>query len=120
MTMIELVPSHARAQVTILDGSDGNVAYAWRANSAEPKTIDDLLVFHDCDHNVMLGNATAAIAAGEERNIESIEAFIGWSMTGAGAHDLIAVDPLHIEASVYWPECCGIHGFIRDGRWVSA
>lgn len=38
--------------------------------------------------------------------------------------DLIAWEPLHIEPSVQFlddqlqPSCC--HGFIREGRWVSA
>ncbi|WP_019137641.1 hypothetical protein [Cellulomonas massiliensis] len=40
-----------------------------------------------------------------------------WMPAGVGAHDLIQREQLYIEASVYWPDCCGMHGFIRDGRW---
>ena len=115
MTLVKLAPNdHAEIDVTILDGSDGKVAYAWRANpdDAENLTIHDLLVLHDCDKNVMLAQPGVT-------RPDTITPFIGWSATGVGAHDLISVDPLHIEASVYWPSCCGIHGWIREGRWVS-
>lgn len=40
-------------------------------------------------------------------------------VTTGERHQLITVDPLHIEASV---KCvgCGDHGFIRNGKWVAA
>jgi hypothetical protein len=43
----------------------------------------------------------------------------GWALTGTGKHTLVARDPLHLEASVLHT-CCGKHGYIRDGAWVSA
>lgn len=43
-----------------------------------------------------------------------------WSPAGVGAHTLVTEEPLHLEPSLLWSDCCGMHGFIRDGRWVSA
>lgn len=93
------------------------VAYSWgMPASADPAThvptIDDLIVWHDCTHSVWRADPTKPPAL--------IDVYDGWHPTGVGAHDLIAVDPLHIEASVYWPDCCGMHGWIRDGRWTDA
>lgn len=34
-------------------------------------------------------------------------------------HEVLSTDPLHIEASILC-EDCGTHGWVRDGRWVSA
>ena len=28
------------------------------------------------------------------------------------------LDKLTLRASVIWPDCCGMHGFITDGVWV--
>lgn len=38
---------------------------------------------------------------------------------GTSAHQLVSRDPLHIEPSLLW-NCCGQHGWIREGRWVQA
>lgn len=43
-----------------------------------------------------------------------------WALAGTGGHTLVAREPLHLEPSVYWPDCCGLHGWVRDGRWTSA
>lgn len=72
--------------------------------SGHVHTINCLWVWHNCSE--VLGQAT--IAPGQRW---------GWRATGVGAHTLVTESPLHIEASVYWPDCCGLHGFIRDGRW---
>ncbi|MDX3527145.1 hypothetical protein P1P75_11995 [Streptomyces sp. ID05-39B] len=42
-----------------------------------------------------------------------------WVAAGTGAHTLVSRDPLHLEPSLLW-NCCGIHGFVRNGQWVSA
>lgn len=91
---------------------DEKVAYSWgRCEHVEDvahiHTIDCLWVWHDCDQT--LGAET--VAPGQR---------FGWRPAGVSAHTLISIEPLHLEASVYWPDCCGMHGFIRDGRWVSA
>jgi hypothetical protein len=89
------------------------VRYEWKRCEVvghapgEPHTIHCLWVWHDCQQ--ILGPDT--VAPGLRK---------GWSATGVGLHDLIAVEPLHIEASVYWPACCGMHGFIRNGSWRPA
>ncbi|MFZ5850340.1 MAG: hypothetical protein ACOYY2_02960 [Actinomycetota bacterium] len=44
----------------------------------------------------------------------------GWGLAGVGAHDVVSRDPLTLSPSVSWPSCCGLHGFVRAGRWVSA
>lgn len=87
------------------------VAYTWTCNPKEPDhqhVIECLWVWHDC-----------SMGLDPERARRSHESR-GWGPTGVAAHDLIAVDPLHIEASVYWPACCGMHGWIRDGKWIDA
>ena len=40
-------------------------------------------------------------------------------VTSGKYHTLHSRDPLHVEASVLCPDC-GDHGWIRDGKWVSA
>lgn len=70
-----------------------------------------LVVWHWCEHRLWAGRA------GYD---EDPAGYRFWAPAGVGAHDLISVDPLHLEASVYWPDCCGLHGFIRDGRWADA
>lgn len=84
------------------------VAYSWTCGAEHDHTIDCLWVWHDCDLNL--------------RPVDPhwTSRYVGWKPTGVGAHDLISVSPLHIEASVYWPACCGMHGWIRDGRWIDA
>jgi hypothetical protein len=38
-----------------------------------------------------------------------------------GHHTLVSEDPLHIEPSLLCPDpACGLHGFIRDGKWETA
>lgn len=39
-------------------------------------------------------------------------------MIGNG-HTIVQDDPLTIEASILCPDC-GTHGWVRNGRWVSA
>ncbi|HUX70402.1 MAG TPA: hypothetical protein VMV41_07830 [Cellulomonadaceae bacterium] len=68
-----------------------------------------ICVWHWCDHHLW---------AGRDHYDEHRDEYIGWTPAGAGAHDVISLDPLHLEPSVYWPDCCGMHGFIRDGQWV--
>lgn len=86
----------------------GGVAYTWsRCGGADhPHTIDCLWVWHDC--GLILGPTSEA--PGET---------FGWRPAGVGAHTLVQADPLTITASVYWPDCCGMHGFITEGQYVA-
>jgi hypothetical protein len=42
-----------------------------------------------------------------------------WIAANTESHTLVAREPLHLEPSLLWT-CCGTHGFVRDGKWVSA
>lgn len=102
--------------VQTLEGTD-KVVYSWSIflgvdEATHVKTIRDLLVWHDCDKNVWRGdpNKTQSV----------IDNYLGWHPTGVNLHTLVSVEPLHIEASVYWPTCCGMHGWIRGGSWTDA
>lgn len=41
-----------------------------------------------------------------------------WAGQSTDNHQLVSRDPLHLEPSLLWP-CCGTHGFVRNGEWVS-
>lgn len=82
--------------------------YSWTCGQKHDHVITCLWVWHYCDLNL------------RPPPDHWTTTYIGWNPTGVGLHDLIAQDPLHIEASVYWPACCGMHGWIRDGKWVDA
>jgi hypothetical protein len=43
----------------------------------------------------------------------------GWVGAGTAAHTLVSREPLHLEPSLLW-NCCGTHGFVRDGAWIPA
>lgn len=42
-----------------------------------------------------------------------------WSYAGTRLHTVVAREPLHLEPSIGWMECCGRHGWIRGGLWES-
>lgn len=84
-----------------------NIAYAWRCGEDHEHTIMCLWIWHDC--SLILGPET--VAPGER---------FGWRPSGVGLHTLVQRDPLTLTASLYWPDCCGLHGFITDGKWVPA
>lgn len=41
-----------------------------------------------------------------------------WIPAGVRAHDFVSGNPLTISPSIYWPDCCGMHGFLTDGVWA--
>jgi hypothetical protein len=48
-----------------------------------------------------------------------------WSWIGSlgavvSGHTIASFDPLHVEGSLLCPRGCGDHGFVRQGRWVTA
>ncbi len=84
---------------------------AYRFDPSSGTGHGGLLVYHWCEHRLWAGRA----------GYDADPAFYRfWAPAGVGAHELVSVDPLHLEPSVYWPDCCGLHGFIRAGRWVDA
>lgn len=42
-----------------------------------------------------------------------------WMVAGTRGHTLVAHDPIHLEPSLLWSDCCGLHGFLRGGRWTA-
>jgi len=72
-----------------------------------PKDSAHLLVWHDCAKVFGEGTETPG-----ER--------FGWRAAGVGMHTVTQVEPLTLVASLYWPDCCGLHGWITDGRWINA
>jgi len=75
--------------------------------SSHVHDITCLWVWHDCGQ--ILGEDTIMPGAR-----------FGWRPGGVRAHTLVQIDPLTITASVYWPDCCGKHGFITNGAWIAA
>ncbi|WP_406365313.1 hypothetical protein [Streptomyces sp. NBC_00645] len=65
--------------------------------------------------NPMLWHWCAALA-----NVPEEHTVTGpWVAAGTGAHTLVSREPLHLEPSLLW-NCCGLHGFVRDGAWIPA
>lgn len=97
------------------------VAYQWvegepaAHHAAAAPAGRTLLVWHWCDRSEW-----RAAAMREGRVFLEEYAAPEWVPSGAGAHDLLAAQPLHLEPSVYWPTCCGLHGWIRNGAWTDA
>lgn len=94
-----------------------DVAYSWTCNKKETgefpnhiHTIECLWIWHFCNMSVNQVSAD---------RVNRLEGFFGWKPGGVGLHTLVSISPLHLEASLYWPDCCGMHGWIRDGKWVS-
>ena len=109
MTLIHFAFMDQEVEVELLGEK---VAYSWtchyREESDHIHTIGCLSVWHNCDLNLkpVADHWTSR--------------YTGWQLAGVGAHTLMSLSPLHLEPSVYWSSCCGIHGFIREGKWVDA
>lgn len=83
------------------------VAWGWTGVGSDRV----LYVWHWCDHHLW---------AGRDHYDTHRDEYRMWTPAGVAAHALISTDPLHLEPSVYWPDCCGLHGFIRNGVWTDA
>ena len=68
-----------------------------------PRDSAHLLVWHHC----------ALLAA-------SPGPWSGWRAAGVPDHTVITPEPLTLVASLYWPDCCGLHGWITEGKWINA
>lgn len=105
-TLNEFPPHH----VTVTMHAD-NVASGWIRDHGEdgpiPHDIDHLWVWHVCDGS-LLPNRDRLIPGYYPR----------WVPTGVRAHTLVQDDPLTLTASLFWPLCCGLHGFITNGLWT--
>ena len=70
--------------------------------------IRRIVVWHWCDKSIIRAKP----------GVDPEQAKPQWIMGGVGKHDLHGVKPLHLEPSLHLPGCCGLHGWIRNGRWV--
>lgn len=43
-----------------------------------------------------------------------------WLCSRCSLHDVVSLDPLHLEASLACEDGCASHGWIRGGQWVPA
>jgi hypothetical protein len=57
--------------------------------------VDSLVIWHWCNQKKM------------------------WLAQGVVHHTLVNAFPLHLEPSLMF-DCCGLHGYIRAGKWSSA
>lgn len=99
-----------------------------RANSVPPsdwpgmempdmKRLTDEIYYGwvDTDANPTFWHWCPTMAAvPEERTVHG-----PWVAASTSAHTLVSREPLHLEPSLLW-DCCGTHGFVRDGKWVPA
>jgi hypothetical protein len=81
-----------------------NVAVSWTCGEEHSHSIECLWVWHDCAK--ILG--PDSVAPGKR---------YGWCPSGVSLHTLVQQEPLTVTASIYWPVCCGLHGFITNGKW---
>jgi hypothetical protein len=110
MSDISVTPWFGGSPIALQSIDDTNkVAYS---RTVTTDGVEGVLVWHDCDKHLWYNDP--------EKNHSLIPDYIGWHPANVGAHTLVNMDPLHLEPSVYWPDCCGLHGFVRDGRWISA
>lgn len=46
---------------------------------------------------------------------------LGRVVFGPGFHTIVALEPLELAPSLLCPDpACGLHGFVRGGRWIPA
>jgi hypothetical protein len=81
------------------------VTWAWGTDTGER-----LLIWHWCTRALWLADPTRIPEHCTQQ----------WSAAGVEAHTLVSREPLHLEPSLFWSDCCGMHGFVREGTWVSA
>jgi hypothetical protein len=41
-----------------------------------------------------------------------------WRANRLKRHTIITVSPLTLSPSVWFDDCCGLHGWVRDGVWI--
>lgn len=107
-------PAHPPTEATDLGGG---VWVSWSApwSRTGADGLADPTIWHWCTGSVILKKPPPPASTGERIP----DYYPRWALAAVGAHDLIARDPLHLEPSVHWPGCCGLHGWVREGAWVS-
>ena len=80
----------------------GGDVYWWYDPAAE-SVLRSILVWHWCPRWPQISEAPDG----------------KWIAANVAAHDLVSIDPLHLDPSLLW-ECCGKHGWVRAGAWSDA
>lgn len=96
----------------------GGVWTSWTAPWSRP-TDETPIVWHWCNRSVIIAERDKLIATGEVDNHLPEWFAPQWVPAGVRGHTLISSRPLHVEPSVFWKYCCGLHGWIRGDKWVS-
>lgn len=87
----------------------GDVYWRYDRSATEPADVlRSVLMWHWCPKHPLLRDEPAG---------EMVEG--RWVAANVAAHDLVSIDPLHLEPSLLW-ECCGKHGWVRAGAWTDA
>jgi len=92
----------------------GDTAITWYKRGDETEQIYDImhiLWWHLCDGHLWPHVQRGDVDPGY---------FPTWVASGIQSHEFHSADPLHTEPSILASDCCGKHGWIRDGKWVEA
>lgn len=108
-------PEHPPTEATDLGGG---VWASWAAPWSDPNDPVPM-IWHWCPRTVPLElrDETQPIGTDLNRLPEWYEP--RWVVAGVQGHDFKSRNPLHLEPSLSLPDCCRLHGHIRDGKWVS-
>lgn len=96
-------PSQWKLEGVVFAGDD--TYYRVRSPEGRQPGIEDVYVWHWC----------TAYGPGPGETVDNGR----WMCAGVRNHTLVGTSPLHLEPSILW-NCCNKHGYIREGRWVSA
>ena len=78
------------------------------------------MIWHWCDRSVFLAQRDLSQPEGSKANRMAWWYEPQWVPAGCRAHQMLSRDPLHLEPSLVWPDCCRKHGWIRNGIWTPA
>lgn len=96
-------PAHPPVEAVDLGGG------VWVSWGSAFNEADQPLIWHWCDRSLV---------AHKEDLLPEWQA-PRWEPSGVKGHSLVSREPLHLEPSLFWPDCCGKHGFVRDGHWIA-
>lgn len=109
-----LNPEHPPADPALDLGS--GVWASWAAPWSKPSDVRPI-IWHWCTRSVFIAKHEANDPSEDRRMLEWYDP--QWVPAGVNGHDFISREPLHVEPSLLWSDCCGLHGWIRGGKWVS-
>ena len=64
-------------------------------------------------------NRSVARATSQDKRVQPWWLEERWLAAGVQDHTLVSRDPLTLAPSLLLSDCCGLHGFIENGRWRS-